>query len=42
MYEARKGAHRFLTNESERKNPLVIYRSVWKDNIKLNLQKQGF
>jgi hypothetical protein len=41
MYGTRKGAHRFLANKSERKNPLIVHRSGWKKNITMNFQKDG-
>jgi len=36
-YGTRKGA-----SESERKNPLRMYKSGLKNNIKMSLQKKGF
>ena len=41
MYRTRKGAQRVLANKSERKNPLIIHTSGWKNNINLNIQKDG-
>jgi len=34
-----KGHIGFMANKSERKNPIIIHRSGWMNDIKLNLQK---
>jgi hypothetical protein len=37
-----KGTYRVLVEKPERKRPLGRPRLVWEDNIKMDLQKEGY
>jgi hypothetical protein len=41
-YGERRGVYRVLMGKSEGKKPLRIPRRRWEDNIKMDLQEEGF